>query len=66
MNEAMRKLHSQGAGDLILGGVAHYKKKFNPTYAFVPVMIFSRYRVLFDVRRRGKELYARLMRLIGR
>lgn len=64
--EAMRELHSQGAGDLILGGVAHYKKKFNPTYAFVPVMIFSRYRILLDFRRRGKALYARLMHLLGR
>ena len=64
--EAMQELHRQEAGDLILGGVAHYKKKFNPTYAFVPVMIFSRYRILLDFRRRGKELYARLMHLLGR
>ncbi|MCR5444440.1 MAG: peptidoglycan bridge formation glycyltransferase FemA/FemB family protein [Bacteroidales bacterium] len=64
--EAMRQLHSRGARDLIFGGIAHYKKKFDPTYAFVPVMIFSRYRILLDLRRRGKLLYARLMQLLGR
>lgn len=63
--EAMQELHRQGAGDLILGGIAHYKKKFNPTYAFVPVMIFSRYRLFLDFRRRGKEIYSRLMHLFG-
>jgi hypothetical protein len=64
--EAIQRLHKLGAGDLIFGGVAHYKKKFDPTYAFVPVMIFSRYQVLLNIRRRGKLLYARLMQLLGR
>ena len=64
--KALRELRKQEAGDLILGGVAHYKKKFNPTYAFVPVMIFSRYRILLDFRRRGKEMYARIMHIFGR
>jgi lipid II:glycine glycyltransferase (peptidoglycan interpeptide bridge formation enzyme) len=59
--EAMRTLHSKGVDDLILGGVAHYKKKYAPTLAFVPVIIFSRYRILLNMRKNIKQLYQRLM-----
>ncbi len=59
--EAMCILHSKGVGDLILGGVAHYKKKYAPTLAFVPVVIFSRYSVLLNIRKNIKQLYQHLM-----
>ena len=59
--EAMRLLHNEGVGDLILGGVAHYKKKYAPVLAFVPVLIFSRYGLLLNMRKNIKQLYQRLM-----
>lgn len=59
--EAMRILHNEGAKDLILGGVAHYKKKYAPTLAFVPVAIFSRYNILLNMRKNIKLMYQRLM-----
>lgn len=59
--EAMRLLHDEGVGDLILGGIAHYKKKYAPTLAFVPVVIFSRYSMLLNMRKNLKQLYQRLM-----
>lgn len=59
--EAMRFLHNEGVGDLILGGVAHYKKKYAPSLTFVPVVIFSRYSVLLNMRKNIKQLYQRLM-----
>lgn len=59
--EAMRILHNEGVTDLILGGVAHYKKKYAPTLSFVPVMIFSRYSVLLNMRRNIKQLYQKMM-----
>lgn len=59
--EAMCILHREGVKDLILGGVAHYKKKYAPYLAFVPVIIFSRYRILLNTRKKLKHLYQRLM-----
>jgi len=59
--EAMRFLHNKGVTDLILGGVAHYKKKYAPTLVFVPVVIFSRYRLLLNLRKTIKSLYQRIM-----
>ena len=59
--EAMRTLHNEGVCDLILGGVAHYKKKYAPTLAFVPVIIFSRFSVLLNMRKNIKQLYQRVM-----
>lgn len=61
--EAISRLHRQGASDLIFGGVGHYKKKFNSVYAFVPVMVFSRYKLLLGVRQRLKLLYQRLIHI---
>ena len=55
--EAIVLLHNRGAGDLIFGGVAHYKKKFNPDYAVVPVMVFSRWKMLLGMRSKIKVLY---------
>lgn len=63
--ESIRRLRQQGATDLIFGGVAHYKKKYSPTYAFVPVLVFSRFRLLLDLRRRLKLLYKNLIHLAG-
>lgn len=57
--EAVRRLHGEGAGDLIFGGTAHYKKKFNPQLAVIPVMVFSRFRFLTTLYARFKRLYAR-------
>lgn len=57
--EAVRRLHERGAGDLIFGGTAHYKKKFNPQLAVIPVMVFSRFRFLTTVYAKFKRLYAR-------
>lgn len=61
--EAISQMHRLGATDLIFGGVGHYKKKFNSEYAFVPVMIFSRYKVLLGLRKRIKSIYQRLIHI---
>ena len=55
--EAMRILHQKGAGDLILGGVASYKKKFGSTYALLPMMVFTKYAFLKNVRVWLKKTY---------
>ncbi len=61
--EAICQLHNRGVEDLIFGGVGHYKKKFNPIYAFVPVMVFSRYKMLLNARKVLKEKYVKLIHL---
>lgn len=58
--EAMRILHQKGAGDLILGGVASYKKKFGSTYALLPMIVFTKYAFLKDVRVWLKKVYKRV------
>ena len=58
--EALKILHQRGAGDLILGDVAHYKKKFGPKYGYLPMMVFSKYSFLKDIRGRLKKLYLKL------
>ena len=55
--EALKILHQKGAGDLILGDVAHYKKKFGPLYGYLPMMVFTKYSFLKDIRRRLKNIY---------
>ena len=55
--EALKILHQRGAGDLILGDVAHYKKKFGPKYGYLPMMVFTKYSFLKDIRGRLKKLY---------
>lgn len=57
--EAVRRLHEEGAGDLIFGGTAHYKKKFSPQLAVIPVMVFSRFRFLTTMYAKFKRLYSR-------
>jgi hypothetical protein len=55
--EGMRRLHEKDTGDLIFGGIAQYKKKFGTSYAYLPVMVFSPYRILFSLRKQAKILY---------
>ena len=58
--EAIRILHERGAGDLIFGGTASYKKKFGSSYAYLPMMVFSKYSFLFNLRVTIKKAYKRL------
>ena len=58
--EGLKILSQQGAGDLILGGVASYKKKFGSSYAFLPMMIFSRYSIMSNLRTTLKKIYKTL------
>ncbi len=55
--EAIKILHQRGAGDLILGDVAPYKKKFGSLYGYLPMMVYSKYPFLKDVRGRLKKIY---------
>lgn len=55
--EAIKILHQRGAGDLILGDVAPYKKKFGSLYGYLPMMVFTKYPFLKDVRGRLKTIY---------
>ena len=58
--EAIKILHERNAGDLILGDVAHYKKKFGPLYGYLPMMVFTKYSCLRDIRGRVKNMYLKL------
>lgn len=58
--EAMRRLHDKGAGDLIMGGTAAYKKKFGPSYAFLPMMVFTKYKFLRNTRVYLKKCYKKM------
>ena len=64
--EAIRTLRENGATDIIFGGIGHYKKKFGAVYAFVPVMVFSRYKKLLDIRKRIKSIYSIFSSFISR
>ena len=64
--EAVRRLHERGAGDLIFGGTAHYKKKFNPQLAVIPVMVFSRFSFLTAFYAKFKRLYSRWVSKSGK
>ena len=55
--EAIKILHQRGAGDLILGDVAPYKKKFGSLYGYLPMMVFTKYPFLKGARGRLKKLY---------
>lgn len=58
--EALRILHERGAGDLIMGGTAAYKKKFGSSYAYLPMMIFTKYGIFRNVRITIKKVYKKL------
>ena len=62
--EAIRIIHEDGGNNLIFGGIARYKRKFGTSYAFVPVMIFSKYRFLLNFRNRLKKIFTRMMHRI--
>ena len=56
--EAMRILSKRHAGDLIFGGVAHYKTKFGTQYAHLPMIIFSRFSIFYNARKIIKQVYS--------
>lgn len=58
--EAICVLHERDAGSFIFGGVDPYKKKFGSSYAYIPVMIFSRFVFLQKVRRLLKRGYEKM------
>ncbi len=64
--EGMRLLHEQGAGDLIFGGTAHYKTKFGTSYKYLPMLIFSKYRTLYNIRLLIKKSYSKLRETIAK
>ena len=53
-------LHERGAGDMIMGGIASYKRKFGSIFAYLPMIIFSRYRILYNGRSIAKSVYNKL------
>lgn len=55
--EAMKMLHEKGAGDLNFGGMASYKLKFGTKYAYVPRLIFYKYRSVFVLKNFAKNCY---------
>lgn len=55
--EGMKLLHEQGAGNLIFGGTAHYKTKFGTHNVYIPMIVFSNYHILYDVRVILKKSY---------
>ncbi|MGX8712344.1 MAG: hypothetical protein ACSW8I_01495 [bacterium] len=63
--EGMRLLHERGAGDLIFGGIAHYKKKFGTSYAYLPVLVFTPYTFLFTLRTFVKKSYGRMRNILS-
>jgi len=65
MWEAMRLLHERNAGPINLGGIAEYKKKLAPTYAMIPVMTFSKYKIMHGFYTTSKKYYAKLISLLG-
>ena len=61
--EAIKILHQCDAGDLILGDVAAYKKKFGSLYGYLPMMVFSKYSRLKGIRGRLKLIYKKFREL---
>lgn len=58
--EAMKMMSEAGAGDLNFCGMASYKLKFGTKYAYVPRMIFYKYRWLYRLKSLLKNLYGKL------
>lgn len=63
--EAMRILSQQHAGNLIFGGTAHYKTKFGTQYAYLPMIVFSRYSILYNARAIIKQAYSSIRHLFS-
>lgn len=55
--EAMKMMSAEGAGDLNFCGMASYKLKFGTKYAYVPRMIFYKYRWLYWLKCLIKSTY---------
>lgn len=64
--EAIRILRERGAGDINFGGMASYKLKFGTQYAFIPRIIFSRYRWLATAKASIKVVYHKFRRIMGK
>lgn len=62
--EGLRELYRRGVHHLILGDMAKYKLKFGPDYAYLPMMIFSRAKVLLNARADIKRFYWSLRNII--
>ena len=62
--EAIKILHNSDSGDLILGDVAPYKKKFGSLYGYLPMLVFTKYPGLKDIRGRMKKLYKKFRDII--
>lgn len=58
--EGIKILHQEGAGDLILGDVAPYKKKFGSLYGYLPIMVFTKYPWLTGIRGQLKKMYLKI------
>ena len=55
--EAMKMMSEAGAGDLNFCGMANYKLKFGTKYAYVPRMIFYKYKWLYRLKSFVKYAY---------
>ena len=55
--EAMRMLRDRGAGDLNFCGMASYKLKFGTIYAYVPRLIFTKYRFIYNLKTFAKHCF---------
>lgn len=64
--EGMKRLHAMGAGDLIFTGVAHYKKKFGSSYAYLPMMVFTTFGILFSLRTFVKKAYGHMRNILSK
>lgn len=64
--EALRELHRRGVHHLILGDTAPYKQKFGPTFVYLPMMIFSRWKLLLNARANIKQAYWKLRNIISK
>lgn len=62
--EAMKIMSADGAGDLNFCGMASYKLKFGTKYAYVPRMVFYKYRWLYQLKTLLKKAYYNLRMLM--
>lgn len=62
--EAMKMMSEDGAGDLNFCGMASYKLKFGTKYAYVPRMVFYKYKWLYQLKKLLKGAYYNLRSLM--
>ncbi len=58
--EAMKRMAQRGAGELNFCGMADYKLKFGTIYAYVPELIFFKYKILDTLKEKAKNWYLKL------